>query len=42
MRGIDHPNVVKLVSFSESDEHYFLILECKPAPMCMGRRLTTQ
>lgn len=29
MRGIDHPNVVKLVSFSESDEHYFLVLERK-------------
>ncbi|KAG8825319.1 hypothetical protein FRC19_011683 [Serendipita sp. 401] len=27
MRGIDHPSVVKLISFSESDEHYFLVLE---------------
>lgn len=27
MRGVDHPGVVKLISFSESDEHYFLILE---------------
>ena len=32
MRGIDHPGIVKLVSFFESDEHYFLILECKLAP----------
>ena len=29
MRGIDHPNVVKLISFSESDEFYFLVLECE-------------
>lgn len=27
MRGIDHPSVVKLLSFSESSEHYFLVLE---------------
>ncbi|KAI9639676.1 putative Serine/threonine-protein kinase [Dioszegia hungarica] len=27
MRGIDHPGVVKLLNFFESDEHYFLILE---------------
>lgn len=27
MRGINHPSVVKLVSFSESQEHYFLVLE---------------
>ena len=31
MRGIDHPGIVKLISFFESDEHYFLILECKLA-----------
>lgn len=29
MRGIDHPGIVKLISFFESDEHYFLILERK-------------
>ena len=29
MRGIDHPSIVKLHSFSESAEHYFLILECQ-------------
>lgn len=27
MRGINHPAVVKLLSFSESEEHYFLVLE---------------
>lgn len=27
MRGINHPNVVKLISFTESQEHYFLVLE---------------
>jgi len=27
MRGINHPNIIKLISFSESDEHYFLVLE---------------
>ncbi|KAI6035237.1 kinase-like domain-containing protein, partial [Pisolithus orientalis] len=27
MRGINHPSIVKLLSFSESPEHYFLVLE---------------
>lgn len=27
MRGIDHPSIVKLISFSESNEYYFLVLE---------------
>ncbi|KAH8118335.1 Pkinase-domain-containing protein [Phellopilus nigrolimitatus] len=27
MRGINHPSVVKLLQFFESEEHYFLILE---------------
>jgi len=27
MRGINHPSIVKLLEFFESDEHYFLILE---------------
>jgi len=27
MRGITHPGIVKLISFSESEEHYFLVLE---------------
>lgn len=29
MRNINHPNIVKLISFSESTEHYFLVMECK-------------
>jgi hypothetical protein len=28
MRGINHPSIVKLLSFSESPEHYYLVLEC--------------
>ena len=28
MRGIQHPAIVKLLSFSESPEYYFLVLEC--------------
>ncbi|KDQ64700.1 hypothetical protein JAAARDRAFT_28344 [Jaapia argillacea MUCL 33604] len=27
MRGLNHPGIVKLISFSESQEHYFLVLE---------------
>ncbi|THH33804.1 hypothetical protein EUX98_g444 [Antrodiella citrinella] len=27
MRGVNHPAVIKLLSFSESEEHYFLVLE---------------
>jgi len=27
MRGTNHPSIVKLYSFSESQEHYFLVLE---------------
>ncbi|OCH95837.1 Pkinase-domain-containing protein [Obba rivulosa] len=27
MRGISHPSIVKLYSFSESPDHYFLVLE---------------
>ena len=29
MRGINHPSIVKLLSFFESAEHYFLVLERK-------------
>ena len=29
MRGINHPSIVKLHHFFESEEHYFLILECE-------------
>lgn len=28
MRGINNPSIVKLLSFSESLEYYFLVLEC--------------
>jgi serine/threonine protein kinase len=38
MRGIDHPGIVKLLSFFESDEHYFLILERE---LLILRRLLT-
>lgn len=27
MRGLNHQSIVKLLSFTESDEHYFLVLE---------------
>ncbi|KAL0949632.1 hypothetical protein HGRIS_009677 [Hohenbuehelia grisea] len=30
MRGTNHPSIVKLISFSESPEHYFLVLELMP------------
>jgi serine/threonine protein kinase len=30
MRQLDHPNIVKLISFSESQQHYFLVLELSP------------
>ena len=30
MRNLDHPNVVKLVSFSESPQFYYIVLELCP------------
>ena len=27
MRGTSHPSIVKLHSFSESEAHYFLVME---------------
>jgi len=30
MRQLDHPNVVKLISFSESSQYYFIVLELCP------------
>ena len=27
MRGLHHPSIVKLLSFSESEDHFFLVLE---------------
>lgn len=29
MRGTFHPSIVKLFSFSESPDHYFLVMECQ-------------
>lgn len=29
MRGMNHPSIVKLISFSESSDYYFLVLERK-------------
>lgn len=37
MRGTNHPNIIKLISFSESDEHYFLVLERK-SRLCRATR----
>ncbi|PSR79980.1 Pkinase-domain-containing protein [Coniella lustricola] len=30
MRQLDHPNIVKLIDFSESKQHYYIILELAP------------
>jgi serine/threonine protein kinase len=30
MRQLDHPNIVKLVDFSESRQYYYIILELAP------------
>ncbi|RDW76117.1 hypothetical protein BP5796_06938 [Coleophoma crateriformis] len=30
MRGLDHPNIVRLVDFSESKQYYYIILELAP------------
>lgn len=30
MRQIDHPNIVKLVQFSESRQYYYIVLELCP------------
>lgn len=30
MRQLDHPNVIKLIDFSESKQHYYIILELAP------------
>lgn len=35
MRGTNHPGIVKLISFSESDEHYFLVLERESQPLTL-------
>ncbi len=33
MRGTSHPSIVKLLSFSESPDHFFLVLERMCATM---------
>jgi serine/threonine protein kinase len=30
MRQLDHPNIVKLIDFSESRQYYYIILELAP------------
>lgn len=30
MRQLDHPNIIKLIDFSESKQHYYIILELAP------------
>lgn len=30
MRGLDHPNIIKLIDFSESRQYYYIILELAP------------
>lgn len=30
MRQIDHPNIIKLIDFSESKQYYYIILELAP------------
>lgn len=35
MRSTNHPSIVKLSSFSESDEYYFLILERQLCQLCV-------
>lgn len=28
MRQLNHPSIVRLLQFFESNQHYFLVLEC--------------
>lgn len=30
MRQLDHPNIIKLIDFSESRQYYYIILELAP------------
>jgi len=30
MRNLDHPNIVKLVEFSEAKQYYYIVLELCP------------
>lgn len=40
MRGIDHPSIVRLISFSESEEYYFLVLECRLSVLLLACHVT--
>lgn len=40
MRGLDHPSIVRLLNFAESDEHYFLTLEYVPFPFSCDKTWT--
>jgi serine/threonine protein kinase len=44
MRGLDHPSIVRLLNFAESDEHYFLTLEYVPSlsPTSTSRLIPTR
>jgi serine/threonine-protein kinase RCK2 len=33
MRQLDHPNIVKLVDFSESQQYFYIILEFAPGEL---------
>lgn len=37
MRQLDHPNIIKLLSFSEAPQYYYIILE-----LCSGGELFHQ
>jgi len=39
MRGIEHPSIVKLYAFSESAEHYYLVLERQFLPLSSYHRV---
>jgi len=39
MRGTNHPSIVKLYSFSESLEHYFLVLEGRDCVLTFSENL---
>lgn len=30
MRNLEHPNIIKLIEFSESKQYYYLVLELAP------------
>lgn len=30
MKGLDHPNIIKLIDFTESSQYYYIVLELAP------------